>query len=126
MLQIGQKAIQKHNNLKKVILLEHSPRFDTKTNTKLAELGNQKLKQLLDESPLKDRMVIGHHSLGSYGIGKTFDKRYRNSLTGCFDGVHFYGPCGGRDYTKSLISILSTNLKDMTMSSKTSTSNQGN
>ena len=50
--------------------------------------------------------VVGHHSLECPVSGSTHMRRYRNSYTGKYDGVHMYGYTGAKDYTDSVNSIL--------------------
>ena len=124
-LQIGQESPEQFSSLKKVILLEQTPRFDTKINADLSRQWNSKLKQLVSASPYNDRIVFGHLSLESYGIGNTFESRYCNCSSDRSDGIHLYGRYGSRDYTRSLANILSNTLKNET-SSNSSLLNQGN
>ena len=72
----------------------------------MANYANETLSVLWSRSPLKHKILIGHHSLHSFGIGKTFLKRYKDEITGRYDGLHFFGPTGETDYTKSLQNII--------------------
>ena len=56
--------------------------------------------------PLKDRIVIGRHSLENSGSGKAHHARYEDQNTGRYDGVHLYGYTGRKDYTNSVKTIL--------------------
>ena len=55
--------------------MEHPPRFDTvdvdplSVKPTLANLANTTLGQLWLNSPLKDKIFIGQHSLESSGVG---------------------------------------------------------
>ena len=112
MFNIAEKALETAPNLKKVIIMEHSPRFDTPdvdpTSLKpnLVRLANATLAGLWFNSPLKDRIVIGHRSLESSGSGVTHYDRYQGR-SGKYDGVHLYGRTGSLDYTNSVKTILS-------------------
>ena len=99
-------ALTQHKDLSKVILMEHSPRFDDQRKTELAVVANTILSQLWVTSPFKNKIVIGRHSLVSLGIGSSFLARYKDLATGRYDGVHLYGRTGVRDYTNSVKSIL--------------------
>ena len=57
-------------------------------------------------SPLKDKIFIGRHSLESSGAGAAHFNRYQNKYTGKYDGVHLYGQTGLLDYTNSVKNIL--------------------
>ena len=92
--------------------MEHPPQFDnpdvdpTSLKCNLARLANATLGGLWLNSPLKDRIVIGHHSLESSGSGIAHFDIYQNK-NGRYDGVHFWGKNGGLDFTNSVKTILS-------------------
>ena len=112
MFNIAEKALKNHSSLSKVIIMEHPPRFDnpdvdpTSLKSNLARLANATLGGLWLNSPLKDRIVIGHHSLESSGSGSSHFDRYQHK-NGKYDGVHFWGQNGGLDFTNSVKTILS-------------------
>ena len=118
MFRIAERALEQNPNLKKVILMEHTPRFDTPdtdpTSLKpaLAKLANSTLGNLWINSSFKNRIVIGSHSLESFGGGQVHAARYVDHTTGWYDGVHLCGPTGQRDYTRSLKSILMLGLQN--------------
>ena len=91
--------------------MEHPPRCDkkevdpTSLKSTLAELANSTLTQLWLNSPLREKIIIGRHSLENSGSGGVYHARYVNNKTGRFDGVHFYGQMGREDYTKSVKNI---------------------
>ena len=66
MFAIAERALETSPKLSKVILMEHPPRFDTPDvdpaglKHDLARLANTTLGGLWLNSPLKDRIVIGH------------------------------------------------------------------
>jgi hypothetical protein len=112
MFRLAERSLRQNNNLKKVIILEHPPRFDqtdvdpTSLKPALARLANATLGKLWLNSKLKDKIVIGHHSLESSGAGDAHKARYVNPKTGKYDGVHLYGVTGCKDYANSLKSIM--------------------
>ena len=112
MLTLAENSLKKYPNLSKVIIFEHPPRFDTidvdplSVKPTLARLANTTLGQLWLNSPLKHKIFIGQHSLESSGVGTAHFKRYQNSYTGRYDGVHLYGKSGCKDYTNSVKTIL--------------------
>ena len=108
LIKIAEDTLSSNNNLKKVIVMEHLPRFDNKLNSNLAKLANTTLSKLWEDSCFKDKIVIGKHLLIDYGVGKTHNSRYGNLETGKYDGIHLYGPSGAWEYTKNLNNILSS------------------
>ena len=106
LINIAEEALKFKNSLKKVVITTHSPRFDNQLGRNFVETANSLLVQMKDKSPLKDMIVVGHHSLEDFGVGKTHNRRYLNSNTGQYDGVHYYGPSGCIEYTKSLANLL--------------------
>ena len=108
----AQEAIATNKNLKKVVIMEHSPRFDDHLKSKLAELANTTTSQLWAISPMNNKIFIGRHSLVSPGAGSTHLNRYKDYKTGMYDGVHLYGRTGVRDYTDSVKSIMMMALSD--------------
>ena len=106
LLHIASRSLTEHAELKEIFLLEHPPRFDSNTRSELVVFANETLKNLIDDPEVHNKIVLGKHSLASFGIGKTFDSRYNNSILKKGDGLHFCGPCGSRDYSESLINIL--------------------
>ena len=113
MFSLAERSLCDNQSLKKVIIMEHPPRFDLpdqdphSVKPNLAKLANIHLGQLWLNSSLKDKIVIGRHSLESPGVGAVHYKRYQNSFTGRYDGVHLYGQRGYTDYTNSVKTILS-------------------
>ena len=93
--------------------MEHPPRFDLpdsdphSVKPNLAKVANIHLGQMWLNSPLKDKIFIGRHSLESPGVGAAHFRRYQNSFTGRYDGVHLYGQRGYTDFTNSVKTILS-------------------
>ena len=112
MFRLAERSLRDNPKLNKVIIMEHPPRFDNPAvdpislKPALAKLANTTLGKLWLNSKLKDKIVIGQHSLESSGLGDAHNARYVNPITGKYDGVHLYGPTGCKDYTNSLKSIL--------------------
>ena len=95
--------------LKKVIILNQTPRYDDKSvdplslKPALALLFNNTL-SLWIESPLKAKLTIGIHNLDCSGGVK--EARYRDIKNKKYDGLHMYGPSGRKAYTVSMLNIL--------------------
>ena len=110
-VKTAETSLKQHKNLKKVIIMEHIPRFDSERRSYLAKLANKSLLSHVKNSPLSRQIVIGRHRLNSYGIGKTHMMRYGDPMTGRFDGIHFFGPSGSSDLTNNMIAILRSALQ---------------
>ena len=101
-------ALEKDPNLKKVILMKQIPRYDRTSDdpravkSALSQLYNDTLVQLWLQSKHKDRLTIGTHSLECAGAIRESRYRFKNR----FDGIHLYGPSGGKAYTESVLGIL--------------------
>ena len=95
MFSLAEKSLLENPNLKKVVLMEHPPRFDEQNvdplslKPKLAKIANSKLGELWLNSELKNKIFIGQHSLESSGTGESHYDRYSDWNTGHYDGVHF-------------------------------------
>ena len=108
LLTAAKTILMRNSNIKKVLILEATPRFDLKTcdplglKKKLSEYGNMILKQELDKSEMKDKIFVAPHSLP-----KHFQENiYGHPLNPRFDGIHLNGPDGSNHYTRSLCNIL--------------------
>ena len=105
-------ALSNNPHLKKVVILQHAPRYDTVDvdplglKTKLAMFANSILGQLWHSSALKEKIIVGKHRLDC--TDDKFEERYTDERTGWYDGVHMYGRCGLKAYTDSLIEIFKT------------------
>ena len=72
----------------------------------LAEYANSIYRHLWFESSLKDKIVLGKHSLDC--SEKTRLARYTDRINNRYDGVHMYGEAGRIAYTDSVLAILSS------------------
>ena len=105
--------LREFQSLKKVIIMEHIPSFDTKRNTYLSQLANSYLNSCVKNSPLSQNIIVGNHCLDSFGAGKTHQRRYVNSVSGLYDGVLLQGPNGCQDLTMNMINILNKGLQNV-------------
>ena len=110
MLKVAESALANHSGLEKVTIMNHGPRYDTQKvdpvsiKQQLASYANRFLLELWLDSPHKNRIFIGSHTLEcSPNIQKD---RYTDESSGRYDGVHLYGPNGKYAYTASVINIL--------------------
>ena len=123
-IKVAEEALTMKSSLKGVIIMNHSPRFDSQKMSKLAKMANSILNSELNKSSLKHKISVGVHSLEDFGIGKTHNRRYLNNITGHYDGLHFFGPSGSLEYTKSLAKAMQNNLVNhSTKINKSSTAN---
>ena len=126
MHSVAKKAISAHPELKKVTLMEHAPRHDkpdvdpSGLKSKLAIFANSTLALLLQNSELKDRIVLGKHTL-DVANNKTA-AMYRDDWSGKFDGVHMYGSYGKQAYTRSVSKIMKSSLSNNSSSQTSSSS----
>ena len=96
MMKIAENALNNDENMKKVTIMNHAPRFDSRDvdplslKPKLASFANNYLLELWIDSPHKERIHIGNHDL---------------------DGVHLYGSQGRVAYTESVLDILLTSFQ---------------
>ena len=110
LVNVAKETLKKHKNLKKVVILEHPPRFDDASKSEMVDFANGTLLKLIVDCKT-DHIKLGRQKLQCYGIGKTYEARYRNPLTKLIDGVHFFGPLESKALTESLIDIIVTLLK---------------
>ena len=102
LLNVAEEALTSHKNLKKVVILNHTPRFDNIKNKKLAEKANATLSHLCKNSRLMGKIAVGSHTLDDFGIGHTHNRRYGSPYD-----VSYYGvPSGSLEYTKSLTTAI--------------------
>ena len=92
MFSVVQGALVKHPNLKKVILMKHSPRYDLphvdqrQLKAKLANFANDTFAQLWQSSGMKDKIIVADHNLQC--SEDEIDSLYTDENTGRYDGVH--------------------------------------
>ena len=95
-------------SLQKAIIMKLTPRYDTSENdpqsikSALVQIYNDTLLKLWIESPNKDKIHIGSHSLECAGGVR----KARYMLGRKYDGLHMYGPSGRKAYTESVLNIL--------------------
>ena len=106
MFKIAHRALTEYPTLRKVVIFEHPPRFYDVHKSKLVNLPNNTLNQLWCNSPFRNKIILGRHSLESSGVGAAHTDRFQDYNTGRYDGVHLLGPTGVRDYTGSVKNIL--------------------
>ena len=110
MFSVPHEALDKHPKLKRVVILEHTQRFDKRDTDPmalkphLARFANLNFSKLLQSSPFQNKIQIG-----KYNLDCSEDKiktRYTDEKSKRFDGVHMYGFFCRRAYTRSLQDIV--------------------
>ena len=105
-----ENAVKENQNLKKVIIMKQTPRYDPANvdpydlKPVLSELYNRTLVQCWMSSNLKDRINVVGHTIECSGSIR--EARYRETKTGKFDGLHLLGSSGRKAYTNSVLNIL--------------------
>ena len=86
------ELVRSNKSIKKVIILEHPPRFDTKDKDPLslkpefAKYANTVYRQLWLASNLKDKIVLGKHNLDC--TEKVRLDRFTDRQSKRYDGIH--------------------------------------
>lgn len=103
MIAVAENALKTHPCLEKVILLEHTPRFDlfeadpTGLKQKLAGFANTTLNNLITNSSMNKKITLGKHSM--YPDAD-------HGLSGRYDGEHMFGNQGKEEFTRSFLQIM--------------------
>ena len=107
-----ENAASSNPNLKRVILMKQTPRYDplnvdpSALKPVLSNLFNNTLVQCWMSSDQKDRIHVGTHDIEC--TGSIREARYRETKTGRLDGLHLFGSSGQKTYTNSVLNILKT------------------
>ena len=114
--KVAEISLKDNLNLKKVVIMEHTPRYDAKEvdpielKTALVKYANNVFNQLWLDSSLKQKIAIGSHTIETNSDGALHNDVFKNAQTGKYDGVHHFGKLGRRLYSRSVGSILMKNL----------------
>ena len=109
MFSVATKALENHQELEKVILMEHPPRHDPKSNDPtglkpyLANFANSTLQKLLQRSTMNNKIIVGKHNL-DFSQNMT-TAIFEHDWRGNFDGVHMHGSFGTSMFTESVLNI---------------------
>ena len=109
LINCAEEASKNNPNLRKIIVAKQIPRYDSfNTNppglkTSLSYIFNSALVDLAASSDLKEKLIIGDHTLDCEGAVR--EARYKNSRTGRYNSVHLFGPSGVKAYTESILKI---------------------
>ena len=119
-ISIAEAALEKFPHLEKVILVRTTPRFDplpidpAQLKPQLALLADSVLFGLWCESMYKEKIVLGNHDLSEWSKHNHPDI-YGLSQNIGYDGVHMSGRLGRTVLTRSLLSVLKTDLIKQTV-----------
>ena len=108
MISAAKTILHRNKNIKKVLVLTRTPRFDPHSvdphnlKGKLSEYGNLVLKEELDKSDMKNQIFLGIHTLPQHFQDNLYGQPHDHR----FDGIHLNGPDGRNHYTRSLCNIL--------------------
>ena len=95
MFSVATNALRNHPKLKNVTIMEHAPRHDlaaydpTHLKSNLAKFANSTFNQLWHSSGLRDKIMIGKHSISSEEV--VINDIYKNEWSGRYDGLHMLG-----------------------------------
>ena len=110
----AQRILEGNPTIEKVLILERTPRFDTKNadplqlKSELSDLANRVLRQELNTAGIGNRVFLGSHSLPIH----LQENLYGHSDHYGYDGIHLRGPDGRNHFTRSLCNILQPFLAD--------------
>ena len=119
-ISAAENAIRTQPNLEKVIILQHTQRFDDQKidpiglKQNLVEFANKTLNELITSTNTNKRIILGKHNIPL--TDDCIDARYRDDLSGRYDGVHLYGNFGKEEFTNNFIQILKNVLPSISFS----------
>ena len=112
MLTVATNALETHQTIEKVILMEHPPRHDTciddPTGLKpeLAKFANVTLQHLVNTSSMKDKIIVGRHNL-DFSNNMT-NAIFKDNYSGRYDGIHMYGQVASTMYCRSVLRMFTS------------------
>lgn len=110
MITAAELLLQANTSIETVVIMERIPRFDPESldpariKPELSKYANKVLRDQLQTSCFKDKIVIGSHCLPT----EPWMNIYGDPTKRGYDGVHLYGPDGGNFYTRSVCNVLQT------------------
>ena len=109
-VKAAEDALANNSELKSVLIMNHAPRRDIENidpmgiKSELAVFANHYLLELWFDSPHKQNITIGSHSLES--SEKTLRNRQTDERTGRYDGIHYHGNSGRIAFTQSVLNMM--------------------
>ena len=110
LFRAAEKALEDKPSIEKVVIMNQIPRYDRSDidplslKSALSLLYNKTLTALWMDSSKKLKIFIGTHNIECSGAIR--EARYRNTMSGKFDGIHLLGSSGTKAYTESVLNIL--------------------
>ena len=107
MISAARNIILGNSGIKKVLILDRIPRFDTEEadptqlKRELSEYGNKVFRDELENSDVKEHISIASHTLPT----QLQENIYGNPSSSQFDGIHLRGHDGRNHYSRSLCNI---------------------
>ena len=111
MFSLAESALHSYPSLQKVIILRRPPRFDPITTDplelkpQLSRLGDAILFDIWCNSPFKNQITIGDHTIPHH-LDENHLKIFGNPELNHYDGLHMYGPDGRKVFMASILTIL--------------------
>ena len=87
-----------------MIASQNALRLNARLKKIIAKIANSSLHQLWLDSPYKDKIFIGEHTLDC--STNTMRRMYTDEQSKRWDGIHMNTKAGRRGYTESVLSIL--------------------
>ena len=110
MFTLAEAAIFTFKNLKKVVIMNSPPRFDTSANDPLAlkpqlsSLINSSYFHFWSHSQYRDKIVLGQHDI-PHTLGNSHHEGFGSQDHPHYDGIHLIGPRGRSIVTNSISNI---------------------
>ena len=107
MIETAAIIIKENPSIEKVIIADSVPRFDPASvdphglKPKLAQYSNKVQREFAAQCELKENIYVGSHDITANA--DTFGRKDHAK----FDGIHMYGHSGCKEFTASLVNILS-------------------
>ena len=108
--RVAEEALEENPTLKKIVLLNRIPRFDSmnmdplQIKHQLSNLANHEYTKLHSKSQFRERIIIGKHNIENSAFSR--EQTYGKAGFGRFDGLHMVGKNGRTAFTNSLENIL--------------------
>ena len=105
-----ENALKIQPNIAKVVIMKQIPCYDRANMDTLAikqalsQVFNNTMTDLWLKSQFKHKIFVGNHNLECEGGIR--ESRYKNIMTGAFDGIHLLGSSGGKYFTQNPLNIL--------------------
>ena len=104
MLKVAERALEENSTLEKLVLMEYPPRADSEHLAKLSGYSNRVLRDLVDRSRCRAKIVVGSMANLDYtNKDQMVDRFGPTNSHPRYDGVHLRGNKGSQLDTDSII-----------------------